>query len=212
MSSIVGKLRRFRSTPRVRRPRERHPPTNLLGRCIIQRMNSGLGPEVCPSCGSTTDVRTVQELFDLPNSFQTDAIRRAEDLRREGPREGPPAQDWLISDQSPRSADSDQQIVDVVVASASRFIGNRLRKRLRRNYEEKVAPTLDAKMQQAKHDSEHLNTEQVAIVERYPDLRGCLTDQVVFLAGRTAVVPLADVPIPITLAQADVIVNRLRAN
>jgi len=143
------------------------------------------------------------------NSVQKNAMQQAQQLRRDGPQDGPAAQDWLISDQSPRSADTDQQIADVVLASASRLIGKGIRKRLRRNYEERVAPTLDAKMKQARRESEQSNREQVTIVERYPDLRGCLADEVVFMAGGTAVVPLADVPIPITLAQADVIVNRL---
>ncbi len=64
-------------------------------------------------------------------------------------------------------------------------------------------------MEQARQESEESKREQIAIVERYPDLRGCLADGIIFMAGGTSVVPLADVPIPITLAQADVIVERL---
>ena len=58
---------------------------------------------------------------------------------------------------------------------------------------------------------EQSRQEQAAIVERHPGLRGCLRDQVIFLAGGTRVVPLADVSLPITLTQADALVHRLRA-
>jgi nucleoside-diphosphate-sugar epimerase len=99
----------------------------------------------------------------------------------------------------------------MVLASASRFIGRAIGKRLRRTYEERSIPALDARSEPARREWEQSRREQVAIVERHPDLRGCLRDQVVFLAGGTRAVPLADIPMPITLAQADALVGRLRA-
>jgi hypothetical protein len=75
---------------------------------------------------------------------------------------------------------------------------------VRRTYEERIIPTLDARWEQARR-------EQVAIAERHPGLRCCLRDQVVFLAGGTGVVPLADVSSQITLARADALVASLRA-
>jgi hypothetical protein len=42
-----------------------------------------------------------------------------------------------------------------------------------------------------------------AIAERYPELRCCFRDQVIFLAGGTRTVPLSDASSEITLARAD---------
>jgi hypothetical protein len=39
---------------------------------------------VCPRCGSTAEVRTVQELFDMLNSMQNDAMQQAGQLRSVG--------------------------------------------------------------------------------------------------------------------------------
>jgi hypothetical protein len=50
----------------------------------------------------------------------------------------------------------------------------------------------------------------VAIIERHPDLRGCMRDQVLFVVGGTRVTPFADVT-PITEAHADELVNTFRA-
>ena len=52
--------------------------------------------------------------------------------------------------------------------------------------------------------------EQVAIAEKYPGLRACLTDQVVFLAGGSRVLPMAGLTGTITVAQADAVVARLQ--
>jgi hypothetical protein len=53
--------------------------------------------------------------------------------------------------------------------------------------------------------------EQVAIAEQHPDLRACITDQVIFLAGGSQVEPLSSVNLgTVTLAQADALVARLR--
>jgi hypothetical protein len=47
-------------------------------------------------------------------------------------------------------------------------------------------------------------------VARYPELRGCTTDQVIFLDGGTRTVPVSELRMPVTLAQADQVVARLR--
>jgi hypothetical protein len=51
--------------------------------------------------------------------------------------------------------------------------------------------------------------EQTAIAQRYPGLRACLTDKVVFLAGGHRTVPLSSVSGPFTMAQADALVAQL---
>ncbi len=52
--------------------------------------------------------------------------------------------------------------------------------------------------------------EQIAIAERHPDLRACLTDKVIFLAGGHRVLPMASVTGRLTVEQSDAVVARLR--
>ena len=56
---------------------------------------------------------------------------------------------------------------------------------------------------------EEMLRTQIAIAERHPDLRACLTDQVVFMAGGSRVMPMPNLA-NVTLEQADVLVARLR--
>jgi len=44
----------------------------------------GAEQAVCPRCGGTAEVRTVQELFDLLDSMQDNAAQQAEQLRQRG--------------------------------------------------------------------------------------------------------------------------------
>jgi len=124
----------------------------------------------------------VQELFDMLNGMHDAALQQAGQLRQRGPEPGPAQQDWLIADQSPRSADPDQEIASVVLASATRIIGRALGRRLQRTGKEWVMPALDARSEQASDEWEQFRREQAAIAGRHPELRGCLRDQVVFPA------------------------------
>jgi hypothetical protein len=51
--------------------------------------------------------------------------------------------------------------------------------------------------------------EQIAIAERHPDLRACLNDQVIFLAGGSRALPMPDLA-SVTREQADAMVASLR--
>ena len=64
----------------------------------------------------------------------------------------------------------------------------------------------DAACQHAKQTK----AEQDAIVARYPELRGCTRDQVVFVDGGYQTAPFSELTTPATLAQADAVVARLR--
>jgi hypothetical protein len=68
--------------------------------------------------------------------------------------------------------------------AATKFIGGAIGRRVKRAYEERVVPAVSAKQ-------DAMLREQIAIAERYPDLRACLTDNVVFLAGGNRVVPMS---------------------
>ena len=104
-----------------------------------------------------------------------------------------------------------QEIAGAVLGAAAKFAGRGFGKRLQKAYEEKIAPAVAAKAAQARQQWQPSPDDQAAIVQRYPDLRGCMRDQVVFLEGGSRTVPITDIRIPVTLAQADAIVDRLRA-
>jgi hypothetical protein len=79
----------------------------------------------CPVCGDASQVKTLAEVFALlvcpvrgcPGCGIQEAQRLADTPHQES------APDWLTNDQSPRSADPDQQVADVAVAAAGRFLG-----------------------------------------------------------------------------------------
>jgi hypothetical protein len=47
-------------------------------------------------------------------------------------------------------------------------------------------------------------------VARYPELRACTKDQVIFLVDGYQTIPVSELKLPLTLAQADAVVARLR--
>jgi hypothetical protein len=104
-----------------------------------------------------------------------------------------------------------QDIAGAVLGAAFKFAGRGLGKRMQKAYEERIAPVIEAKAAQARQQWQPSPDDQAAIVQRYPDLRGCMRDQVVFLAGGSRTVPITEIRMPITLAQADALVDRLRA-
>jgi hypothetical protein len=101
-----------------------------------------------------------------------------------------------------------------VVGAALGFAGRALAKRMKKAYDEKIAPAMEARaaqaQQQMQQQSQQTKAEQDAIVARYPELRTCMTDQLIFLDGGYKTVPISELTMPITLAQADAVVTRLR--
>ena len=63
---------------------------------------------------------------------------------------------------------------------------------MKRAFEEKVVPAMEARAAQAQQQWEQTKAEQDAIVERYPELRGCMKDQVVFLDGGYQTAPVSE--------------------
>ena len=97
-----------------------------------------------------------------------------------------------------------------VLGAAFGFAGRAIGRRMKKAFEEKVVPAMEAKAAQAQQQWEQSKAEQDAIVARYPELRGCTRDQVVFLDGGVRTVPVSEIKMPVTVAQADSIVARLR--
>ena len=107
----------------------------------------------------------------------------------------------------------DNAIEDVggaVLGAAFGFAGRAIGRRMKKAFEEKVVPAMEAKAAQAQQQWEQSKAEQDAIVARYPELRGCTKDQVVFLDGGYRTAPVSELTMPVTLAQADDVVARLR--
>jgi hypothetical protein len=194
----------------------------------------GMQQAVCPRCGSSAEVRTVAELFDMLNGMQDQAMQRAQQGQQQGPYGGGPGQGYVFagegySDYGPsgtrtsRPADFDTPLFDgpggdiggdianAVMGTAFKFVGRAIGKRVQKTIQERVVPAMQAKAAQAQQQWQESRADQAAIVQKYPDLRGCMHDQVVFLQGGTRVVPVSEIRMPVTVAQADALVDRLRA-
>jgi hypothetical protein len=88
---------------------------------------------------------------------------------------------------------------------ALEFAGRAIARRAKQVVNEQVVvvPGMQAKAARAQAD-------QDAIVARYPELRACMKDQVVFLDGGSRTVLISELPMPVTVPQADSVVARLR--
>lgn len=201
---------------------------------------------VCPRCGSSAQVRTVSELFDMLNGMHDQAMQQAQQAGQQGPYpgqggpyQGPggPGQqgqgytyaDGYSESRSPSgsynrgrsSYDNDpsfdftgnisEDITNAAIGGAAKFLGRALSKKVQKAVQERVVPAMQARAAQAQQQWQQSRNDQAAIVQRYPDLRGCLQDQVVFLAGGTKTIPISQLPMPITMAGADSAVSYLRA-
>ena len=96
-------------------------------------------------------------------------------------------------------------IAGAAITAAAGLIGRAIRKRAEKAMTERVLPAMTA----AAAGRQAALAQQIAIAERYPALRACLTDQVVFLDGGTATVPLPNLG-TLTMAEADTIVGQLQ--
>jgi len=191
----------------------------------------GTQQAVCPQCGSGAQVRTVAELFDMLNGMQDQAMQRGQQAQQQGPYgdgQGYAFAGEGYSDYGPAGTrtsnpgnfdnplsdaggDIGGDITNAVMGTAFRFAGRAIGKRLQKTIQERVVPAMQARAAQAQQQWQQSRTDQAAIVAKYPDLRGCLHDQVVFLEGGSRVAPISEIHMPVTLAQADALVDRLRA-
>jgi hypothetical protein len=97
----------------------------------------------------------------------------------------------------------DDPIADAVLGAATKAIGRVIGRRMRQAYNERVAPAMAGRQ-------DAMLRERMAIAQRHPDLRACLNDQVIFLAGGTRVLPLASAMQVRTVEQSDALVAQLR--
>jgi len=189
------------------------------------QFTGGQATDPCPQCGSTAGVHSISELAALAQ-MQLDKLQGGmpqPGAQQQGwnaepqsgpapgwaaePQAGPPrgSGGWLgrTSDYGDSPVDSiDQAIADVALGAAARFIGRAVSKRVQRTVSQRVMPALADRQQAALR-------EQIAIAQQHPDIRACMTDHVVFLAGGSRVLPIPNLG-TLTTQQADVIVAQLR--
>jgi hypothetical protein len=102
--------------------------------------------------------------------------------------------------------DATSAAISLAMGLAARAAG----RRMKRTFQERVVPAMQDKAAQVHQQWEESKAEQDAIVARYPELRGCAKDWVIFLDGGRRAVPIAELKMPVTLAQADSVVAKLR--
>ena len=126
-------------------------------------------------------------------------------LRGRVPRPGGPDLDFDVDGDS-----VGDDIGAALLVTALGFAGRAMAKRMKRAYDARLAPAMEAKAALWRRQWEQSKAEQDTIVARYPELRGCTKDKVAFLDGGSKTVPVKELQVPVTLAQADEVVARLR--
>ena len=183
---------------------------------------------MCPQCGSA-DVRTIREFFDVINAGGAQGFQRLIDQSGGPNADDDNANHYHVEGSRPRSrkgrgkkweraefaADLLSDPGGAVVGAAFGFAGRAIGRGVKKVVNEQVVPAMQAqaaKAQAAKAEQQfaQAQVDQDAIVGRYPELRACLKDQVVFLDGGSRTVPISEIPVPVTLTQADAVVARLR--
>lgn len=189
-------------------------------------MNGSQAAAVCPQCGSSAAVHSIQELADLarmrlqqlqqPNPASQQPGWEAE------PQAGPvpgPVPGWAREPQRGRppgppgrrsrgniSSGSDyssigDDLAGLAISGAAQFIGRAIGRRMQQAYQ-RAQPTLAAR-------GEAMLSTQIAIAERHPDVCACVNDSVIFLIGGTRVLPMPNLA-TLTVEQADELVASLR--
>jgi hypothetical protein len=121
------------------------------------------------------------------------------------------AGNWPRSSGSPGSTPSDAlaslgddlagAVGAAAAGAAARFLSRKIGRKVQDRLEQAMS-TVAAKQQDTLQ-------QQITIAERHPDLRACLNDQVVFLAGGSRVLPMPNLS-TVTVDQADALVAQLR--
>ncbi len=183
----------------------------------------------CPKCGNTNGVHTVGELAAMAQAQLGQANMMAQ--QAQAPNQGPPGQGWMaepVAGPPPgpdgyqpfggRQGWQNQQynnyggfagnnvpdsvedlIAGAAMGAAGRFIGNAIGRKMQQAYTQKLQPNLQARAQQ-----------QIAIAQKYPELRMCQTDQVIFLDGGNRYLPWSAIGNDFSMEHADQVVAQLR--
>ena len=168
-------------------------------------MTYGQAGAVCPQCGSAANVHSIEELAALAKG----RLGMLQQAPAQQGWAGEPQQGWAAEPQQgptpgwaaqPRSGpvrgswrdpasrlpggvgdlSIGDDIADIALTAATRFIGRAIGRRVQRTVEQKVMPAITAQQ-------EAMLRQQIEIAERHPDVRACMTDQVIFLDRKSVV-------------------------
>ena len=179
----------------------------------------------CPRCGSTAQVHAISELADIARTnlarlqqagAQTAAAGQPQQGWQAEPVAGPPPDRngrrggglfGLGGPGSGRRVDYDFDdiggaVAGAAIGAAAGLIGRAVMRKVEQQMTSKVMPAVS---QVATTGLQN----QIAVAEKYPDLRACMDDRVVFLAGGSQTQPLPDLT-RITVPEADAIVAALQ--
>jgi hypothetical protein len=179
--------------------------------------------EPCPQCGSSAAVHSIGELTSLAQAQLNQAGQAVGPANpqqgweaepqagpqpgwAQQPQAGPPQGSWLGRGRDYYGTSVGDGIGDAITDAAlgavGGLLGRAIGRRVQKAMSERVMPTLAA-------NRETMLQQQIEIAQRHPDLRACLTDKVVFLAGGSRVLPMPNL-MTVTVGQADAMVAQLR--
>ena len=180
--------------------------------------------EPCPQCGSPAAVHSIGELAAMAQAqlnqaggglgpagpqqgWQAEPTAGPQPGWAQEPQAGPPRGSWMGRGGSNYYGTSvgdgiGDAIADAALGAVGGFVGRAIGRRVQKAMTERVMPTLAA-------NRETMLRQQIEIAQRHPDLRACLTDKVIFLAGGGGVLPMPNL-MTVTADQADALVAQLR--
>jgi hypothetical protein len=182
----------------------------------------------CPRCGSADAVHSIQELASLASGQlgqqpgapqqgwagepQQGPVGGWEAEPQAGPPPGPGGLrggfrggfrggrgNW---DNPVMGGNPLDNIGDDIAGVAMGLVGRAIGRRVQKAMTERVLPAVQARQQAALRSQQEL-------AQRYPDLRACMTDKVIFLAGGSRVAPMGNLS-GMTPQQVDQLVASLR--
>jgi hypothetical protein len=185
---------------------------------------------VCPRCGNAANVHSIEELAGMARMRLAQMQPGGGGMPPPGPGPGggaqqgwaaepqagplpgpggrpsytPPMRDTTSADYSSGDGLSalEGDIAGAVVGAAMRWAGRAAARKIGSKFNAAV-PAMMAKQ-------EAMLRQQIAIAERHPDLRACMTDQVIFLAGGSRTAPFTSATTSMTVEQSDALVAQLR--
>jgi hypothetical protein len=185
----------------------------------------------CPKCGSANAVHSVGEMAQLAQAQLNQVSAAMQGQVAQQPGQGPPGQGWMAEPVAgpppgqggfqPRygggpgygyqqgyygGGNIPDSIEDAIAGAAMGAAGRFLADRIGR----KVQQTVTQKMQPAVAQAQQRAQEQIAIAQKYPEMRFCQTDQVIFLDGGNQYLPFSVVGNDWSMQHADQIVAQLR--
>ena len=215
-----------------------------------ERVQNDQGSVVCPQCGSSAAVHSIQELAALarmrlgdqgtpaapppgaaapqpgwaaepqPMGQQPGWAAEPKPMGPQPGQPGGPQPGWAaqpkpmgggggwsgssgMSGSSPSDALSSlgDDLAGAAMGAVAGFLGRKIGRR--------VQDRLEQAMSAAAGKQQDVLRQQIAIAERHPELRACLTDSVVFLAGGSRIQPMPNLS-TITVEQSDALVTALR--